>query len=125
MMQTKILLVEDEHAQRLLYKEELEEEGYQVFDAKNSEEAMKIASKQQPDLAILDIFLAGEDGLELMAKLLSLNNNLSIILHSAYATWKDNWRGKVADAYVIKSADISNLKSTIRKVMHGNNGANS
>lgn len=112
-----ILLVEDERAQRLLYKEELEDEGYRVYDAKNGTEALSIAEKKHLDVAILDIFLAGEDGLELMGKLLGINNDLPIILHSAYGTWKDNWRGQVADAYVIKSADLSKLKTTIRKVV--------
>jgi len=121
----KILLVEDERAQRLLYKEELEEEGYQVFDAKDGAEALEIVERQHPDMAILDIFLAGEDGLELMGKLLNIDNKLPIILHSAYGTWKDNWRGQVADAYVVKSADLTKLKSTIRKVMFKEEGATS
>lgn len=125
MNNTTILLVEDERAQRLLYKEELEDEGYQVFEAKDGYEAINIAEQKHVDLAILDIFLAGEDGLELMGKLLNINGNLPIILHSAYGTWKDNWRGQVADAYVIKSADLSNLKTTIRNVMLNTNQANS
>ncbi|MFQ5629933.1 MAG: response regulator [bacterium] len=122
MNNAKILLVEDENAQRLLYKDELEEEGYRVFDAKDGDEALEIVERKHPDLAILDIFLAGEDGLELMGKLMSLDNKLPIILHSAYGTWKDNWRGQVADAYVVKSADLANLKSTIRKVMYRSEG---
>ena len=121
---TKILLVEDENAQRLLYKEELEEDGYRVFDAKNSHEALEIAAEKHPDLAILDIFLAGEDGLELMGKLLNINEDLPIILHSAYGAWKDNWRGKVADAYVVKSADMAHLKTMIKKVMYDSTSTN-
>lgn len=117
MNNTKILLVEDENAQRILYKEELEEEGYLVYDAKNAEEAINLARKYHPDVAVLDIFLGGEDGLELMGKLLSIDEGLAIVLHSAYGTWKDNWRGKVADAYVIKSSDMANLKTTIRKIV--------
>jgi DNA-binding response OmpR family regulator len=125
MNNAKILLVEDEHAQRLLYKEELEEEGYRVFDAKNGDEALEIVTSQRPDLAILDIFLAGEDGLELMGRLLNLNADMPIILHSAYGQWKDNWRGKIADAYVVKSADMANLKTTIKRVIYDSRKANS
>ena len=116
-MKAKLLLVEDERSQRLLYKQVLEEEGYQVFDAKNSAEALEIMMKHDPDLAILDIRLTGEDGLELMGKLLSINEDLPIILHTAYGVWKDNFRGRLADAYVIKSSDMVELKQKVEELL--------
>ncbi len=116
-MADKLLLVEDERAQRLLYKQVLEEEGYQVFDAKNGGEALEIVMKHDPDLAILDIRLIGEDGLDLMGKLLSINPDLPVILHTAYAVWKDNFRGRLADAYVIKSSDMEELKAKVRELL--------
>lgn len=116
-MSAKILLVEDNRHQRTLYKQNLENEGYKVFDAKNGAEALNFAVKHQPDLAVLDIKLVGEDGLELMGKLLSIDENLRIILHTAYGAWKDNFRGKMADAYVIKSSDLTQLKDTIKNLL--------
>ena len=116
-MDAKILLVEDERSQRLLYKQVLREEGYNVFDAKNGPEALEILVKHHPDLAVLDIKLTGEDGLELMGKLLNINEDLPIILHTAYGAWKENFRGKLADAYVIKSSDFSELQQTIKRIL--------
>ncbi len=116
-MSQKILLVEDERSQRILYQQILEEEGYQVYVAKNSAEALEIVTRHRPDLAILDIRLAGEDGLELMGKLLSISEDLPIILHTAYGAWKDNFRGKLADAYVVKSSDSTELKTVVRDLL--------
>ena len=119
-MNAKILLVEDNRHQRNLYKQVLEGEGYEVFDAKNGPEALSIVVKHQPDLAVLDIKLVGEDGLELMGKLLSIDESLRIILHTAYGAWKDNFRGRMADAYVIKSSDMTQLKHTIKNLLETN-----
>lgn len=116
-MSAKILLVEDERAQRLLYTQELEDEGYEVYAAKNGLEALEYQVDKQPDLAILDIALTGEDGLELMAKMLSVDEDLPIILHTAYPEWQQNWRGKLADAYVVKSSDLSHLKGLIQQLL--------
>ncbi|RMD98402.1 MAG: response regulator [Calditrichaeota bacterium] len=116
-MDAKILLVEDERSQRLLYKQVLQDEGYDVFDAKNGAEALEIVVKHHPDVAVLDIRLTGEDGLELMGKLMNINEEMPIILHTAYAAWKDNFRGKLADAYVIKSSDMSELRAAVKKVL--------
>jgi len=116
-MEGTILLVEDERAQRILYKIELEDEGYTVFVAANSAEALEIVKKNAPDLAILDIALAGEDGLELMGRILKLDDSIPIILHTAYGVWEDNWRGMVADDYVVKSSDLSKIKASVKKTL--------
>ncbi|MEZ4902292.1 MAG: response regulator transcription factor [Spirosomataceae bacterium] len=62
-----ILLVEDDYLNRRLSKKILIENGYQVLEAKNADEAMVILDKEWVDLAILDINLGdGEmDGISL------------------------------------------------------------
>ncbi len=119
-MNAKILLVEDERSQRLLYKQILSDDGYTVYDAKNGAEALEIIVKHHPDLAILDIRLSGEDGLELMGKIINVNDKIPIILHTAYAVWKDNFRSRIADAYVVKSSDMSELKEAIKNLLQKN-----
>ncbi|MCA9734522.1 MAG: response regulator [Deferribacteres bacterium] len=116
-MKSKILLVEDEQSQRMLYKQVLSEDGYTVFDAKDGVQALNIVRLHSPDLAILDIRLSGEDGLDLMGQLLQINNNMPVILHSAYSAWKDNFRGKMADAYIIKSSDLTELRNAVNKFL--------
>ena len=54
-----ILVVEDDFLNRRLSKKVLQENGYQVLEAKNADEALKILNKELVDLAILDINLDG------------------------------------------------------------------
>ena len=113
----KILIVDDEENIRLLYKEELNDEGYQVDVAANAEEALEKIRSGNPDVITLDIKMPGMDGIELMNKLKEDNTNIPIILCSAYGRYKQDFRVWSSNAYVVKSADLRELKVTIRDVL--------
>jgi CheY-like chemotaxis protein len=66
---------------------------------------------------VLDIAMPGMDGIEALGRLLARNNQLPVILHTAYATYKDNFMTWSADAYVVKSQDLGELKSEIQRVL--------
>ncbi|UCC66986.1 MAG: response regulator, partial [Deltaproteobacteria bacterium] len=55
----RILVVDDEENVRLLYKEELEEEGYEVELAEGGQEALERLDKSRPDLVTLDLKMPG------------------------------------------------------------------
>lgn len=112
-----ILIVEDYQPQRMLYEEELREEGFDVAVAASGQEAVELVQEDPPDLVILDIHMPGMDGIETLGRLLSQDNRLPVILHTAYATYKDNFMSWSADAYVIKSTDRTELIQTIRDVL--------
>jgi len=114
---SKILLVEDDSHQQLLYQEELSAEGYEVFCASTGKEAIEQAEKVQPDLVVMDISMPGMDGIEAMGRILGQDNKIPVILNTAYASYKDNFMSWSADAYVIKSSDLTELKTTISKVL--------
>ena len=113
----KILIVDDEENIRFLYKEELEEEGFLVELAENGEEALKKLSGFQPDLVTLDIKMPGMGGIEALKRIREIERELPIILCSAYGDYKQNLATWASDAYVVKSADLTELKSTIRKFL--------
>ena len=110
---SKILLVEDDTNQAILYQQELEADGHEVILATNGREAVQIADDAKPDLVVMDISMPGMDGIEAMGKILSEHNKLPVILNTAYASYKDNFLSWSADAYVIKSSDLTELKATI------------
>ena len=112
-----ILIVEDDEHQQLLYQEELKEEGYEVVVASSGEQALELVKKVSPDLVVLDIAMPGMDGVEALGRLLAQDNQLPVILHTAYATYKDNFMTWSADAYVVKSSDLSELKAEIGRVL--------
>jgi CheY-like chemotaxis protein len=113
----KILIVDDEESIRLLYKEELEEDGFAVELAKNGQEALEKLSLFEPDLITLDIKMPVMDGIEALKRIRELDRQLPIILCSAYGEYKQDFTTWASDAYVVKCADLTDLKSTIRRLL--------
>jgi CheY-like chemotaxis protein len=113
----KILIVDDEEAIRLLYKEELEEEGFTVELANNGREALEKLPLFRPDLITLDIKMPVMDGIEALKRIREVNRQLPIILCSAYGEYKQDLTTWASDAYVVKCADLTDLKFTIRRLL--------
>ena len=113
----RILIVEDDPNQSLLYQEGLQSEEYEILTARDGREALDAVEKSKPDLVVMDISMPGMDGIEAMSRMLSKDHRLPIILNTAYATYKDDFRAWSADAYVVKSSDLTELKSAIRRVL--------
>jgi CheY-like chemotaxis protein len=115
----KILLVEDHEAQRFLYHEELVEEGYEVVLAKNGLEALKCLEDSPFDLIVLDIRMPVMDGIEALEKITTQHKKIPVILHTAYAEYRDQPIASLADAFVLKSSDLSPLKKTVKELLEG------
>ena len=114
---SEILIVEDEENIRLLYKEELEDLGYGVIQASSGREAIKKYDLHQPDLIILDIQLPGLDGIETMNIIREKSKNVPIILCTAYGEYKQDMKTWASEAYIIKSADLKELISAVKKIL--------
>ncbi len=115
MEKKKILVVDDDINQGLLYEQELTDDGYEVDVAISGEQALELVKSDSYDLVILDIGMPYMDGLETLGKMLSMDNRLPVILNTAYPSYKDNFMSWAADAYVVKSSDLTELKEKIRE----------
>jgi DNA-binding response OmpR family regulator len=113
----RVLLVEDEKNQRLLYEQELTDEGYEVVLAADGREALRLFTEKRPDVVVLDIQMPNMDGIEALSKVLGVDNRVPVILHTAYSSYKSNFMTWSADAYVVKSADLTELKERIREAL--------
>jgi DNA-binding response OmpR family regulator len=112
----KILVVDDDmHIQRL-YKEELEEEGYEVVIASNGKEAIELFDSETPDIVTLDILLPDVDGIRLLRQMKEKNPKVPIIMSTAY-DYRDDFAVWASEAYIVKSSDLDELKSTIKKLL--------
>lgn len=116
-MMAKLLVVDDEKNLRSLYQSELTRDGHEVVVAFDGQEALTMLDRVKPDLVVLDIRMPGIDGLETMARLLSRENTLPVILNTAYSAYRESFLSWSADAYVIKSSDLTELKTKIREVL--------
>jgi len=113
----KILVVDDEENIRILYSEELRDEGYDVIVASNAEEADIKIKESSPDLITLDIKMPGMDGIDFLRKVREHDKNIPIVMCSAYSDYKQDFRVWASEAYVIKSSDMVELKSIIREIL--------
>ncbi len=112
----RILVVDDEEAIRLLYREELADAGYQVELAADGEEAIRKVRAGRPDLMTVDIKMPGMDGIELVSRVREVHRDLPIIICTAYDYRRDfaTW---ASDAYLTKSSDLQELKAKIRELL--------
>ena len=117
MANEKILLIDDEENILMLYQQELLEEGYQVLTAQNAREGIDKIKVELFDLVVMDIRMPAMDGLEALGRILGLKKDIPVDLNTAYSNYKDDFMSWAADAYVVKSSDLTQLKTTIREVL--------
>jgi DNA-binding NtrC family response regulator len=109
----KILIVDDEEHIRFLYSEELTEAGYQVITAENGHQLLERIEREKPDLVVLDIKMVDYNGLDLLQDIRNRYYDLPVVLCTAYDTFKEDMKSIAADYYVIKSFDLTELKTKI------------
>ena len=114
---SKIMVVEDEPNQRLLYRMELEDEGYRVVAVSSGREALARVEEVQPDLIVLDLRMPGMDGVAVLERMMGLNPRLPVIIYSAYDMFKDNFMTWAAEFYLVKSSNVDVLKKEIQRVL--------
>lgn len=113
----RVLVVDDEKNIRKLYETELRREGYEVLTAESGEEALELIDKETLDLVVLDIRLEGMDGIDCLRTIMEKRRDLPVVLNSAYSTYKQDFASWMADAYVVKSSDLTELKDKIKEVL--------
>lgn len=79
-MAEKILLVDDEEGIRKVLSISLSDSGYQVFTAKNGEEALALFKEQNPPIVLTDIKMPGMDGIELLQRMKQENPDSEVIM---------------------------------------------
>ncbi len=112
----KLLIVDDDTNIQRLYKEELEEEGYDVVVATTGKDALEMFEVENPDIVTLDILMPDIDGISLLRKMKEKRPNIPIIMSTAY-DYRDDFAVWASEAYIVKSSDLSELKKTIKKLI--------
>lgn len=114
----RVLVVEDEPAQREVLSYNLEAEGFAVSRAETGDDALLLVEEEAPDLIVLDWMLPGVSGIEVCRRLKSRGETraIPIIMLSARSEEVDRVRGLEtgADDYVIKPYSVVELMARVR-----------
>ncbi len=106
-MMAKILLVEDDNNLREIYEARLQAEGFTIVAAKDGEEALVIAKKENPDLIISDVMMPRVSGFEMLDILRNTPGfkDTKVIMLTALGQAEDQARADKlgADRYLVKS----------------------
>jgi DNA-binding response OmpR family regulator len=115
-----ILIVDDEDEIRLLLKEFLEKNGFEVIEASDGQQALKLAGECMPDLVITDLLLPKEHGIDVM-KTIKENFFLPIIAISGIYK-KDEIKDKIDDVFIDeffeKPLDVNKILACIQSILH-------
>lgn len=117
----KVLLVEDTEDNRFMMKRLLEMSGYQVVEATNGEEAVKIAEAERPQIILMDLSLPVIDGLAATRLIRKLDGfaKVPIVAVSAHDTsdFQADALEAGCDSYITKPIDFSQLELLIARLL--------
>lgn len=112
-----VLVVEDNKNQSVLYEQELRFEGYNVILARSGKDIVKKTDEQIPDIIITEITMPIIDGSGAIIKKLAKNSKIPVIINTTCGNYKNNIMTRFADAYIVKSSDLSKLKNKTKELL--------
>lgn len=114
----KLLVIDDERSIRNTLREILEYEGYQMDDAPDGPTALQLAAAGKYDVILCDIKMPQMDGIEVLDKLLVMNDTPVVMIsgHGNIETAVDAIKRGAYD-YISKPLDLNRLLITIRNAM--------
>jgi CheY-like chemotaxis protein len=97
--------------------EEFRDEGFEVVSALNGTEALEKFKADSFDIVILDIQMPGMNGIEVLRQMKMMKPDIPVVLSSAFNEFKQDLGAWASDEYVVKSADISELKESVLRLV--------
>lgn len=119
----KVLLVEDNHMNKVLVKEILTLNGYEIIEADSGTEAIRALAAHRPDIILMDIHLPGMDGITATRIIKSDERNRAIpvlaLTASAMRGEEDKLIRQGFDGYVAKPIEMKRLLEAISESLLG------
>jgi UDP-3-O-[3-hydroxymyristoyl] N-acetylglucosamine deacetylase len=119
LMEKKVLIVDDEERVVQSITGVLEDEGFRVASARSGEEAVKIFQQELPDVTLLDIWMPGMDGIEVLKQLKWIAPDCLVIMISGHATISTAMTAVKLGAFdfIEKPLSLDLLLMTIRRAL--------
>ena len=120
-MSKRILIVEDQEDNRTILRDVLSTVGYDLIEAFNGEDGVRLAQSERPDLILMDIQLPKMDGYEATQQIKSIAElkTIPIIAVTSYALSGDEVKARAAgcDGYIAKPFSPRELLAKVRKYL--------
>ncbi|MEN1681153.1 MAG: response regulator [Planctomycetota bacterium] len=115
----KLLLVDDDDTMRGRLARALSDRGLEVFVAAGVEQAVEVARREQPSIAVLDLKMPDGDGLDLLRRLRTLSPETRCIILTGYGSIANAVDAMQAGAtgYVTKPADADQVLGAFRRAL--------
>ena len=119
-MKRTILIVDDEESIRFSLKGGLEDEGYQTLLAASGEEALEVVERHEVDLVLLDIWMRGKDGLQILEELKKDGFKSPVIIMTGHGSIDTAIRATRLGAldFIEKPLDLNKIIITLNNTLH-------
>jgi len=118
-----ILIVDDQPYMKELFSGDLIDEGHQVVWVGDAKSVRKCLDIFLPDMVLLDLYLKGFDGWEVLHDIKNWNPNLPVLIVTAYDSFMDDPRVSQADGYIVKSfTHLNEMKEKIHGILFSSAG---
>ena len=120
MMTTKkIMVVDDEDSIRQSLSDVLKDEGFKVISARDGQEALKLLDSTQPDLVLLDIWMPGMDGTEVLKRIKTARPGLQVIMISGHGNIEAAVKAIKLGAYdyIEKPLSLEGILLTVKRAL--------
>lgn len=118
-MEKKVLIVDDEERVAQSVAGVLEDEGFRVISARSGEEAIETLQSENPDVTLLDIWMPGMDGIEVLKRFKAMVPDCQVIMISGHATISTAMAAVKLGAFdfIEKPISLDVLLMTIRRAL--------
>ncbi len=118
-MDKKVLIVDDEEGVVESIAGVLEDEGFRVATARSGEDAIRVFQQEMPDVTLLDIWMPGMDGIEILKRLKGIAAECQVIMISGHATISTAMTSVKLGAFdfIEKPLSLDVLLLTIRRAL--------